>query len=240
MDQSYVKEMERLANEGRVVEVGGETYSSLGLKPVFYEPRPEAVTVRTLSGLAGYLKENRDKLKDDELLIHVADHKTAALLSTIKGKDRKRDNFMTARFDGSTFNFDSFMDSEKFIIAVNSLFLPSKGRDELLAFVSRLKIEDESGITDDGVSQTATVKVGVKGGLVEGAKAPSRVILIPFRTFSEIEQPEGEFVFRMRTQGDGVQLALFEADGGAWKSTAMELIAEWLKRETEGKVSVIY
>ena len=239
MDSTYVKEFERVANEGRVIEKNGETFSSLAMKPVFYEPRPEALTVRTLTGLEGYLKANRDSLNTAALIVQVVDHKTVSVMSALSGKDRKRDHLLVAEFDGSVFKFGSFMDSESFIIAVNSLFLPSKGRDEILSFVSRLKIEDEGNLTDDGVSQTATVRTGIKGGLVENAKAPSRTVLVPYRTFAEVEPPESEFVFRMRRTGDDVGLALFEADGGAWKSIAMQRIQDWLAKAIDKGIAVI-
>jgi hypothetical protein len=124
------------------------------------------------------------------------------------------------------------MPSEAFIIAVNALFLPTPGRDLILSYVSSLKVEEEANIIDNGVSQEATVRQGVRGGLTKAATAPSRVTLAPFRTFTEIEQPESEFVFRMRKNDDGVELALFEADGGAWKADAMRRIAGWISNAT--------
>jgi hypothetical protein len=240
MDSTYVKEMERLSNEGRIIEKGDNTYSSLNMKPVFYEPRPDALTVRTLTGLRDYLAANRDKLDPAALIVQVVDHKTVSIISALSGKDRKRDNLIAAKFDGAVFGFGSWMDSEAFIIAVNSLFLPSSGRDEVLTYVSRLKIEDEANLSDDGVSQSATIRTGIKGGLVETAKAPSRTVLIPYRTFAEIDQPESEFVFRMKRDGNGgVMLALFEADGGAWKSIAQERIAGWIVAAIGKDIAII-
>ncbi len=47
-----------------------------------------------------------------------------------------------------------------------------------------------------------------------------------------MDQPESAFVFRMRDDGrDGVQCAIFEADGGAWKNEAMENIRAYLQDE---------
>lgn len=239
MDGTYVKEFERLANEGRVINKDGETFSSLGMKPVFYEPRPEALTVRTLTGLRDYLAANRDKLDLADLIVQVVDHRTVSIVSALSGKDRRRDSLISAKFDGAVFSFGNWMDSGAFIIAVNSLFLPSSGRDEVLSYVSRLKIEDEGNLTDDGVSQSATVRTGIKGGLVENAKAPSRAVLIPYRTFAEVDQPESEFVFRMKRNDGGVCLALFEADGGAWKSVAMERLSGWLAAAIDGSIAII-
>jgi hypothetical protein len=233
MDQSYVKEMERLSNQGCVLLVGDDQFSSLQMKPVFYEPRPEALTVRTLTGLESYLLENRDGLDSKSLIMQVIDHKTVSIMSKLYGKDRRRDSYINAKYDGAVFQFDNWLNSEKFIISVNALFIPTKGRDELLSFVSSLKIESESSIIDTGVAQDATVRMGVKGGLTKSDTAPARITLKPYRSFTEIDQPESEFVFRMKKSESGVDLALFEADGGAWKSEAMGRIADWITERFE-------
>lgn len=57
---------------------------------------------------------------------------------------------------------------------------------------------------------------------------PNPVYLKPFRTFTEITQPESAFVLRMRESG-GIQVALFEADGGAWKNEAILAIKDYLE-----------
>ena len=55
------------------------------------------------------------------------------------------------------------------------------------------------------------------------------MVLKPFRTFAEAEQPESKFIFRMRKDEDGVTAALIEADGGAWKVQAIKNIANYLE-----------
>lgn len=52
---------------------------------------------------------------------------------------------------------------------------------------------------------------------------------MPFRTFIEIEQPESEFLLRAKKGYEGIEFALFEADGGAWKKEAIDNIAAYLK-----------
>ena len=64
------------------------------------------------------------------------------------------------------------------------------------------------------------------------AVVPNPVKLRPYRTFVEVEQPVSEFVFRMK-DNNGITCALFEADGGAWKNTAMRNIKNYLESELE-------
>lgn len=68
---------------------------------------------------------------------------------------------------------------------------------------------------DNGVTQTVEARQGVAlNALVE---VKPRVLLRPFRTFLEVEQPESEFLLRVHPE-EGI--GFFEADGGIWKLTA--------------------
>ena len=98
----------------------------------------------------------------------------------------------------------------------------------LLRFAGTVESGSVAEYGDDGVSQKATVKTGIasKGE----ALVPSPVSLIPYRTFIEIEQPESKFIFRMKQdQYKGIRCALFEADGGAWRITAMSEIKAYIE-----------
>lgn len=68
----------------------------------------------------------------------------------------------------------------------------------------------------------------------------SRVALRPYRTFTEVEQPESEFILRLDDEG---RVGLIEADGGAWKMTAKASIAAYfetmLKEEVQSGSVVV-
>ena len=67
------------------------------------------------------------------------------------------------------------------------------------------------------------------------AAKKSRVTLQPFRTFLEVQQPNGDFIFRVRhEEGKGNLCALFEADAGMWKLAAMDSIKSWLTNALRG------
>ena len=78
-----------------------------------------------------------------------------------------------------------------------------------------------------------TVRKGVV--LKDNKVVKPRVKLIPFSTFSEVKQPERELLLRLDGSGS---VALFEADGGAWKLEARKNIADYLKSELEDVESV--
>jgi hypothetical protein len=54
---------------------------------------------------------------------------------------------------------------------------------------------------------------------------PNPIQLKPFRTFPEVDQPEGMFVLRMKTGG---LATLIVCDGNAWKLEAVKRLREWL------------
>jgi len=112
-------------------------------------------------------------------------------------------------------------------VALQTLFVETPERAQVLAIVGNLKEEQVRQSDDDGITQTVTGRAGIVLG--KDVKIPNPVSLRPYRTFREVEQPESKFVLRL-TQGKEGELpcALFEADGGAWKLEAMLKIRTYL------------
>lgn len=89
-------------------------------------------------------------------------------------------------------------------------------------FLSRMTDEKSVSTNDNGVTQTVEARQGVAlNALVE---VKPRVLLRPFRTFLEVEQPESEFLLRVHPE-EGI--GFFEADGGIWKLEAKKNIADY-------------
>lgn len=91
-----------------------------------------------------------------------------------------------------------------------------------------IKSGTTANYSDDGVSQKTTVKMGVE---LNDVIVPNPVALRPYRTFSEIEQPESRYVFRIKDTDHGPYFKLVEADGGLWKCGTMQKIKEYLEYE---------
>lgn len=232
IDANFVDKIVSLRDDATVKEVDGVNYSVRDLKPVFFEPRPDPVEVLTLSGLVDYIEKNVDELKRPELMLQVVDPKTVKLMSKICGVNRKRDDFAEAKVDEELeeYPFGRFMPTEEFVIRLRSMFSPTPDLERVIAFTSRLVTGATLTNEDDGITQTATVKVGVTGALKASEQAPIIVVLKPFRTFRELDQIESEFLFRIRVDGEGKPpvCALFEADGGRWRNFAVMAIRDWL------------
>lgn len=99
--------------------------------------------------------------------------------------------------------------------------------DYVLSMASKITGGQTVEHEDDGITQRVAVKQGVM--LKVETNLRPIVNLATYRTFLEIDQVLSTFVFRARVQGDAVQLALFEGDGGRWKISAIAAIKIWLE-----------
>ncbi|QGH35167.1 hypothetical protein GI584_14420 [Gracilibacillus salitolerans] len=201
----------------------GQIYVSGDVK-LLKVPQPAEIKVGTLSALVEYSKSRFDG--EENFLIHIVNPTKVRLLSSINS-DAERSNWVEANALLPEINFGSFYDMESFNILLQSCFLESEMRDTLLKVVGNISDQDVKTYGDDGTTQTVTAKTGVS--TVGEVVVPNPVELAPYRTFIDVDQPESDFIFRMKQgRGDGPIGALFEADGGSWRREAMTLIKNYL------------
>lgn len=214
-----------------VREIKGEIYSDRELFRICHNPKAEPVKMVTLKSLVDYIKSGTDAM-NGMMLIHVVSPVQVKLYSQLDS-DRGREYMAEVNAGLPCFPFESFISHEKFIIGMQSAFVPGNDRELVLKFAGTVESGTVASYGDDGVSQKATVKTGVASK--SDALVPNPVRLKPYRTFTEVGQPESSFIFRMAEgSNEKVQCALFEADGGAWKLEAMNNIKEYLEHELEG------
>ena len=125
------------------------------------------------------------------------------------------------------FPFGRWLGVEEFIINMQTHFVPTEVRDTLVQLISTVTTENGVSLADDGMTQRVTARSGIS--LVKQVSVPNPVVLAPYRTFTEVEQPKSPFVFRIRQTGDEVQAALFAADADAWKREAIANIRDWFE-----------
>ena len=70
--------------EPKEIRLSNRTYTTQKVYPV-YQPKPQPITVSTLSGLVDYLRSNVDELAYDKLLCHVESPARVALYSELEG-----------------------------------------------------------------------------------------------------------------------------------------------------------
>ena len=209
-----------------IQEIRGEVYSDKLLNRINHIPYAKEITMNTLSSLIEYIKSGVDTFSG-KMILHVESPTCVSLYSALD-VERNRENVVEVRANVPEFSFNRFDNHESFVIGVQSKFVDDPDTDKalLLKFAGTVEAGSVAEYGDDGVSQKATVKTGIasKGD----ALVPSPARLKPFRTFVEVDQPVSSFIFRMKDDRCGIQCALFEADGGAWKIGAMESIKAYL------------
>lgn len=213
-----------------IVEVNGETYADKQLTRVVHNPKAVEIEMSTLTSLVEYIKGNIDKM-EDKMIVHVVSPTDVRLYSSLD-LDRSREYMVHVSHGTPRFDFGKFIDHETFCINIQSKFIRDDETDRELILKFSGTVEDGSVAQygDDGVTQKATVKTGISSKA--DAVVPNPVRLRPYRTFPEVEQPASDFIFRMKSDKCyGIQCAVFEADGGAWKNEAMENIKKYLQNE---------
>lgn len=189
----------------------------------------EPLVLNTLSGFVKYVQSNLDR-EDESLIIHIKNESTVYLKGLIAG-DGSREELAVAKAIIPKFDFNYFMDTEEFNIALQSKFVLNEDRQILLQVVGNVSEENVKNTGDDGVSQAVTINQGVASKA--DVKVPNPFVLAPYRTFLEVDQPESQFIFRMK---DGPRGAIFEADGGAWRNQAIVNIREYLKEQLSEEI----
>lgn len=211
-----------------IQKIGDETYSDKPLHRISYVPRASSIEMNTLSSLIDYIKSGVDAFSD-QMIIHVQSPTMVSMYSALDC-ERVREYVVEVKAQLPRFGFDQFQDHESFCIGIQSKCIDDPDTDKalLLKFAGTVEAGSVAEYGDDGITQKATVKTGIasKGE----ALVPNPVKLKPFRTFVEVEQPVSSFIFRMKEDkySKGIQCALFEADGGAWKIGAMAAIKKYL------------
>ena len=219
----YVTDLDK----ANVLEIGGREYTDRPIYPVKKELLAAALHMSTLSGLVDYIKANIDVMAD-KMIVHVVSPTEVRLLSSLNA-DRERECLVDVEAELPTFQFGKYLGAEDFLINIRSKFIQNDGAVALLRFAGTTEAGTVAAYADDGISQSATVKRGIAGKETE--LVPNPVKLRPYRTFTEVQQPESEFIFRMKNFDNEAGCALFEADGGAWKREAMQNIKKPLEFE---------
>lgn len=204
-------------------------FSDKEMRRIYTKDYPDEINMSTLTGLKDYLlSENLRNERVQDLIIQIHSPEHVSLYSKLD-EDQKRLHYVDVRADLPEHYFDRYLDQENFIISLKTKFVQSADPNDdvnlLVRFAGTAEGSTLRQYKDDGFSQAVTVADGIASKA--DAEVPNPVSLRPYRTFHEIEQPESLFVFRMKER-DGMHCAIYEADGGAWRNTAIQSIKQYL------------
>jgi hypothetical protein len=204
-------------------------YTDRGLSPI-KDPSPADLKIHTLGGLCDWIDADSAHVVMDDVILIVESHARVIVTSCLREKWAQRDHYLTctpAQRDG--FPFEQWLTIEQFIIAFQCGFVESANKARVIKAVSSIKGSTVATSEDDGLAQKIAVENEVQR--LEETTLEPMIALQPFRTFTEVTQPESLFLLRLKAAKDDLpRVALFEADGGAWKNTAITNIADFLKK----------
>lgn len=197
----------------------------------------DEIPLTSLRSICTMVCQEKDKT-DEKIFVRVVSP-TDVRVFTGLDEDRKREHFYRCCADTPRISVNQAQSYQHAIIELRSLYIPNDGSAYLLRLLSSISEESKVVSSDNGVTQTVEAKKGIN--LSEQVPIEPRVILRPFRTFIEVDQPESEFLLRLE---EGSRVALWEADGGVWKLEATRNVAAYFETELadlieEGKVVVL-
>lgn len=219
-------------SEAKIFHIGNQYYSTEKLhlieEPVY---KPDIFYVNTLNSLAVMIETEVDKIKELPLIVGVGSHYEVQVYTTYDSKFGRPMIYKAKAEAPRLYSIDNYMGHEEFMIELRSKFVRNDDVSYLLTLLASVVDENSVKSSDNGVSQ----KVEVRQGITTIGEMPVRPIvsLAPYRTFLEVEQPESEFLVRLK---EGGKIALFEADGGMWKLEAKRKIAEYLRNRLKGMI----
>lgn len=222
----YITGLKAESMEPKVLEINGYTYCNKDLKLYHRFPTASELKVNTLTAIVDYIKGKPEELRDT-MILHVVSPKEVRLYSGLVD-ERNREYLLMASAIVNEFSFDKFYDQERFLIELQANFLETEDLRTIMQVSGNIKSGTTANYSDDGISQKTTIKSGVE---FNDVIVPNPVVLRPYRTFAEVEQPESNYVFRIKDIECGPAFKLVDADGGLWKNAAMKSIKEFFKYE---------
>ncbi len=209
------------------VEIDGSVYSNQKLVHIQdKKPMPRCIDLTGLDSICKMVRNEADHV-GQQIFIQVKDYRNVSVFTSLDS-DEDRLYLYKCAADTPVVSTDRFMDYEKAVIELRSLYIPNEGTDYLLQLLSSISNESKVTSTDNGVTQKIEAKSGI--ALNSMVTVKPRVTLQPFRTFIEVAQPASEFILRINERGE---IGFYQADGGVWKLEATRNVAVYFEEKLQ-------
>ncbi len=223
MDRSFVEKIAEMAAPN-ITDIDGFKFTDKGLSAI-KGPCVSTLEFNTIRGMTELVKRELEAF-GNVVIVNVRNHKTVEAYSGIRVNDRIREVPYISTAELINISFDRWLPYEDMMIMLKSRFVETPELLQVVQLLGTITNEKSAQAVDDGFTQTVVVRKGI--ALKDNKVVKPIVKLKPYRTFNEVEQPESEFLLRLSENGT---VALFEADGGAWKLEARRNIASYIKEE---------
>ena len=225
MLKEAIEKIEELATP-LILDKAGHTYAVRN-DGVTQEIIPEAVyqdclALNSLDALVQMVRTEgvRGDRSADKLYLSVKDHMTVACFGHPQKDLREARIFYyeAQAKDVPGWDGEVKMAFDKAAVALQTRFQDGGDRDYTLTLLSQITCGAKVTYNDIGVATTVVTQKGVS--LQQNSTIRPLVKLRPYRTFQEVEQPEGLFLIRIDERG----ITFTEADGGMWKLAARKTV----------------
>lgn len=161
------------------------------------------------------------------LFVSVKDHRHVLAFSDVLGdlRNERMTLYRATATDIPGWDEEVRMPFDKAAVALMTRFQESEDREYALRLLSQITTGAKVTYADNGIATTIVTQKGV--AMADTTKIRPLVKLRPYRTFQEVEQPEGIFLIRIDERG----ITFTEADGGMWKLAARKTVKAYLENE---------
>lgn len=219
-------------------EIDGRLYSKSTLRriPKSDESQPVTVGFCSLAGISDFAKELVDEGLNDTPFFHVDSQSRVTIVGRMQpGNMNTRFTYAEAVMDLESFIFSNqrsqhWYDLELFVISLQSLFVHNEALEQIIDMLGSVANNAVMTHADDGFSQSIQIRTGITTR--ENSMVKNPCTLKPYRTFREVDQPESNFILRLRKEGEHMKASMWESDGGAWRGEAMKNIKSFLEDKT--------
>lgn len=192
---------------------------------------PGTVRLNSLDALVQLVKKEQ---QSRQIFVSVISHDEVDVYDSPSEDSRwKRNVLYNARaVDIPGWEPEVQMGFDQAAVALMTRFQDGGDREYTLQLLSQITTGAKVTYTDNGVASTIVTQKGA--ALAQNTTIKPLVKLRPYRTFQEIEQPEGIFLIRISERG----ITFREADGGMWKLTARNTAKAWLQEQLQDMPNV--
>lgn len=226
----------------QIYDVGNHTFASSELRQVRPElDLPSCIKLNSLDALVKLIKKDATAWVSEEmpLFVTVPSYEKVSCFTAIDptARNTRVNLYDVCATDVPGWNSETKLAFEQAAISLQTRFQETVDRAYTLRLCSQITSGGKVTYNDNGV---ATSVVTQKGVALQGAETIKPLVkLKPYRTFQEVDQPEGLFLIRIDERG----ISFIEADGGMWKLDARKTIKAYLEKELSdlieaGKVTV--
>lgn len=231
---NFVEKVEELVEKSKEIhtlEYEGKTYADKNLD-VLSRNYVRCIDLCSLKQLVSFIKTTVANTKEIKLpLLVSAINENQVRLNSSLNNVLERQYIADVQAMSPNIQFEKYLSPEQFIIQLQTCFLDTDTRNQLMELVSSMVQTNTVERQDDGISQTLVVRKS--NGLNSSVELTPIVRLTPIRTFFEVDQVESVYLLRSDSLGN---LALFEADGGMWRAEAQRRITTYLEKELEDEI----